>query len=577
MKKKWQIILGLIFIDIIIVVFIMIKNNNKAYHFKMKKSFSETSNTQFSLSKEEIINVKCILEKRKYIDDAYFGFSSLDNNTSLYKVNEIIQGMKLLNMNIEDCKRKFNFVKGINIDTLDVLDLVYYVKICSNLHIEYDIEKVLIALEKYYDTDNDLFFMNTKADSLNVKIVLTAMCIENIPKLKGNSKYNLAKGIRKAYIAYDFKTEENTTFYNSGADIIYCYNVIGELDHKIIKAHKSWFHYWKKIYEDIELDSFDSALAYAEFYNIAKLFEQNYSNSKLQDFYQSCTSVEKEYEENILPIVNALQGVRNFNNKRFNNSLKKLIIDSLHSENLFNKELDIQETVYGIILSKNASYKYDAEKLQNYINDNYDQIEKLNNEIKRANYLYYNVILDELNNNHGVSCDQKFLQKYVDCVLDKMNYNRATDSEINAIRKIIELVMDMQIHNMDISITNRQRNRIKKLVAEIDDSKVVTNSQISIDLYLLGEFLELDTSRLCTFSDKVNNIIICYQIQTCLEDESPNKYLESFQKVAQSMCINNGIYAEYVEEGKKEYTLASILFGNAITKLSYGGDKNVIN
>lgn len=96
------------------------------------------------------------------------------------------------------------------------------------------IKKVLIALEKYYDTDNALFFMNTKADSLNVKIVLTAMCIENIPKLKGNSKYNLAKGIRKAYIAYDFKTEENTTFYNSGADIIYCYNVIGELDHKII-------------------------------------------------------------------------------------------------------------------------------------------------------------------------------------------------------------------------------------------------------------------------------------------------------------------------------------------------------
>lgn len=576
MKRKLKVVSAIGLILVLFIVLLFFWRNNKHYEFNSKISFSEMINARYTVTDNEKLNINTILEQKKYIDDQYFGFSSVEKGIEFYKVYQIVRGIELLNINLGEYTDRIKFIQDTSVENLEILDVIYYVYICNKFNIVFDSEKVYQTLQKYYDTDSNLFFMNDADDYINIKLVLTAMCLENIPDLRFDSRFDIEKGIKRAYENYEFKTDKDTTFYNSGADIVYCYNVIGLWEEKYIERHKEWFEYWKKFYESIQLDGFDSALAYQEFYKIAIIFDENYSNNKLEKFYNQLSESSLSESEDILVVINSIQHTKELKNEAFNASLEKEIKRLYESEELFTRKIDLQETVYGIALSINTGYSYDSNKLQNYINDNYTYIERCSDITEKCNYLYYNLMLDELNNNYNVSCNEDLIQRSVNEVLNGLYYKTSFESDINSARKIIEIVMDMQIHNVEVNITHNQRNRISGAIEKAEKGKIKNNSQFAIDVYLLTEYLELDFDNSSLFNEDINNMVIGYQIQTCMEMENPLIYLEPFKTFANDMCIEEGIYGEYTVEEKKEYTLASILFGNAISKLSYGGEKDDI-
>lgn len=348
----------------------------------------------------------------------------------------------------------------------------------------------------------------------------------------------------------------------------------------------------EKKYESIDIDGIESILQYSEFYNIAVLFDEHYSNKKIKNFYESMNSAYLSENTDFFMLINSIENIDNYDNVRFNTELLNAVKDEIQQGNLFEAKIDLQSTVYGIILADNFGFHYNKDKVQNYINQNYDFIDESSDHLEVTNYLYYTVMLEQIVNDYKVEYNSNYLQEKMDFVLKEIEYGLENAEEsIEETRKILELVMDLEIHNVDVHITEKQRRKIKKAIKAYWKNENVANSYLIIDMYLIDKILGFHIisdedfvqvhdllllnggNRMYADNSFAADIFTTYKFENCLEQMNNYTCLEEKKVFADSLQIKEGIYCLYDDTENVFVELASVLYGNSICKREVGGDK----
>ena len=422
MKKKHK----RLFIPIIALVLIAISVSLFVRNRKVKirqYSFSEMRLPNLSsVPRDNIIN---LLDKLYIENDKICGFAcSTYKSVDLYYANSMVSLASILpdcDMNI--LKNKLKFLSNQNLENLDFLNLTYYIDLCTYFDWEMDFELLSKELKKYYDANDNLFFISNESDTINTKLIATATLKRVLKNDDFWKQFNIEEGIRKAFDNYEFLTKDDVTFYNSGGDIIYCISVFGMTDLIDVTKLSEWFKYWENIYNGIEINSFAAALQYSEFLNIAKVFQTDYSEEKLIQFYNNITEQNLNNGIDFYVIYNVLKQLDTLSDKNVNDLLSGKMMELIDSDSFVALDLDIKSTAYGVLMAQYLGFEYDEDKIKEYVRQTYSRDVSSENTYERSTNLYYCVILDQLVNNYEVDYDVKYLQKEINGILKDIDYS----------------------------------------------------------------------------------------------------------------------------------------------------------
>lgn len=594
-KKLFKLLVSFLSIGFFLTIFLLIRKESGVYEFKEGQSFSETQNLVFQLSEEEKTNIIQTLNNNLVENDNTFGFKGVTDYADLYYINSLVEISKTLQDDDfkNNIKSKYNSLTNLDLSSYDsdnILNILYYVNICEYLDFSYNINDVYKRLENYYDDEAKLFCLINKKDTLNTKISITSFAYELIPDIVNIGNFDIITGAKNAYKDFDFTIDNNKTFYNSGADILYCYWVLGLIDNSIISEHMDWFEFWKSKYESVQLDSLINALNYAEYYKIAIIFDNNYSADKIQGFYDNLSLDAIPDDIDYYMICNTIKYANHLDNASFNNQIIDEIINDKSENPLLNKEIDLLSTVYGVILAPNCDFEINSEKLQNYIIESYNKISKSNTNLDQVNNLYYTIILDEFNNDFNITCEPNIIQDILDGAIKSLKFKENIVNDVVASRKIIEIVVDLQIHDMDVHINNNQVNKITKGLEKALKNDEIVNSVLITDIFIVNNLLNteiMDSSQFySTYSESLldggnkalikadypTDIYSTYLFFACLYRNNDFDNLAIQQNYVESLKVTDGIYS-YGPGFNEYFDLGSILYGNAIIKTVIGGDK----
>ena len=588
--KKQIMITGICAIALIFVI-ILIKKEFSEYEFSDRNSFSETAGISFEVSEEQKSNIIQLLQRKYVEDEDYIGFKKNVENMDLYYANSIMVLAKTLGEEnaVEMISDKLEFLAGLDLASMNILNMMYYVNLCDNMGMSYNETEVFECLKKFYDSEEGLFFLNDVSDTINIKLVVTSLVCNTLPDIIRHDGFAITDGIKNVYRDYNFNVDTGITLYNSGGDVLYCMSKLDLITEEVLNNHREWFESWRDYYEAIELDSIESALMYMEYYKIAILFDEKYSAEKLQRYYDRLAVSDIENISDLYMINNILEYVETLDNEKINNFLSQKINGSLTEDKLVEASIDIQETAYGVMLAQNVDMEINSDKLQNYINAAYASVEGKELIIDRVNYLYYTIILDQLNNNYSVTCDIAFLQELIDDLIKELEFKDDIYSDVILARKLTEIVMDLQIHNVDIKISKGQADKIIEGTRKAANSEEILNSVLITEIYIINDMFDEDIIddelfmgkyRMLTNDggtknfagdESVPDVYSTFRFFVCFERMGNYDNVLSQQEFVNSLLQEEGIYAYSL--GNSYASLESVVYGNALAKFIVGGEK----
>lgn len=588
-KKALLIVISCILAVIICVVFLV--RYFSPYEFGSGRNISEVFGFNLDFTETEEENLTLLLQSMIAEDEQYIGFQKISGETDLYYANSVMElsdtlgNTELVNL----IGNKMNVLGRVNVASLDILNLTYYVSLCDKSGIIYNADEIIMALEKFYDEEAELFFLNNADDTINIKLTITALCCNVIPEILDCEQFEILDGVNNAYENYEFNIDTTTTLYNSGGDILNCMSVVGLLEENIIDSRREWFDSWKNYYEGFEIDSIEIALAYMEFYKIAVLFDEDYPNEKLQNYYDGLTVEEAAQISDLYMVNNVLEYVKVLDNTEVNSYFADSINSSIEEGRLYEADIDLLETACGVRLALELGYEIDTKKLQNYINESYNSIDDMELLVDKVNYLYYTIILDELNNDFKLTCNASYLQEVIDECIKELKFKDDILSDVILARKLVEIVFDAQIHDVDVQLTNGQVDKIiKGMKKAVKQEKVISSVAIT-DLYILDDILDVDVISQELFDEKyklltvdggssaypgentIADIYTTHRFFSCYDRVGIYDELEEQKAYIETLSTEEGIYG-YSVEGY--ISLESVLYGNDISKFSLGGSKN---
>lgn len=267
--------------------------------------------------------------------------------------------------------------------------------------------------------------------------------------------------------------------------------------------------------------------------------------------------------------------------------LSQKINGALIEDKLVEASIDIQETAYGVMLAQNVDMEIDSDKLQNYINAAYTSLEGKELIIDRVNYLYYTIILDQLNNNYSVTCDIAFLQELIDDFINELEFEEDIYSDVMLARKLAEIVMDLQIHNVDIKISKGQADKIIEGTRKAANSEEILNSVLITEIYIINDMFDEDIIDDKVFiekyhmltneggtknfagDDSVPDVYSTFRFFVCFERMGNYDNVLSQREFVNSLLQEEGIYAYSL--GNSYASLESVIYGNALANFIVGG------
>ena len=577
---------------VISLVAAMLIHSNLSVLINEKYSFSEVSETNYSLTSDEKKNLNTLLDSLFVEDNNYFGFTSASNTSvNLYTANSLVNLAKIVpNSDMDLIKEKLGFLSTINEQSLDFLNLIYYVELSRNLGFNIDYTQINNKLLSFYDSEINLFFVDNIDDSIHAKIIATSMVKKAMQNSLSAEMFSLEDGIQNLLNEYSFTTDSEATFYNSGGDILYCISVFGMSDIVNKDELNDWFSYWKEIYENTVINSDISALQYSNFFDIARIFEHDYSAHKLQEYYDNKLEYSINETGDLLVLYNILKNV-NLNNSEVNIELEHEITKILTDDAFIIPNIDVKATVFGVILAKKTDFAISESKLNNYIKNNYSTISSLDNNFEKTYTLYYNLILDQLANGYEQEYDKSYFQTQIDNIISDLDFSQSILSDVVSIRRIVEIVSDLQLFDVDVRLTISQKEKIEKGMMSALDNDTITNSILLNDVFIIDKILSLNlvtndeflkqyyslTDNGGTYAIRDSNsapdICSTYQFMISLSRLGNYDELVKQKEFVEELKMSNGVYA--LDKNSTYRTdLSALVYGNSIHYLVIGGDKD---
>lgn len=479
-------IIGLKIIALLLSILMLFLSgcSSTKYEFKNKMSLSELSCSGMSLDENSISKINAYLMEYYYEDDSTCGFlMRSEDSINLYTSYNSVTNSILLGSSeqIALLKNNLSFLENSNVKNFGLLNLIYYVYICEELGYSYDNQLVTSRLNDFFDNETNLFFLNSKNDLLGIKIMITALCVQYLEPLISDKTYGITQTVNQLLNEFEFKCNEESTLYNCGGDVIYIASIMEiEIQEKLVEL-SDWYAFWKEIYERNSIDSVYSCIGFCEFLKIAKVFEPDYSSQTVSDYLNSLNKLEIEdiYD---MQMINTMLESTEKDDVRI--EIKQIISEKnnsiIQSGGLFTNEINERTTAFAIALAQWTGFSIDKQKINNYLFQRYAQIYQAESAYDQITYLYYLFFIDQMVNfPQTLVCDINSVQKIIDETFDSITYNPSVLTyDIDTSFRLVEIVSNLQTLGYDVSLSNKQVEKIKNGI-----SKILQNEELSISIY----------------------------------------------------------------------------------------------
>ena len=151
--------------------------------------------------------------------------------------------------------------------------------------------------------------------------------------------------------------------------------------------------------------------------------------------------------------------------------------------------------------------------------------------------------------------------------------------------------MNMQMFDVDIQLTNAQRNRIEKGLAKALKDDVYKNTIIINDIFIVSnalnmnlasdeEFIEIYTKleasggvRAVNDDEAEPDILTTYRFMVSLDRIGNSIDLDAKKSYIETLKTDEGLYKMF-KSSADNYDLTAILYANTIRHMEIGGDKD---
>ena len=483
---------------------------NKPHEMSVKESLSELSCNQMSLTETEKQQVNAILQSCYYEDSEICGFVSADRNkVDLYSAVNLLKMADLLHSNeiIDSLREELSFLKNADLNSYDILNVLYYARICSVLGYSYNKDAVKAVLMKYYNPNCGTFYVFGENDAYGIQHTISKMCVEECREIISDLIPEMKEHAARALNEFQFSADPTKAFYNSGGSIlVYCHALGIDCSEKIRELN-NWFVFWKDVYGNLDTTNVTFCLSYSDYLDVAALFENVFPDEKLQAFYDNLSESVIEGTDDLQILYNILKSVETLNN----DSVNQKIISKLRKtaeDGLFSKNIDPRTTAYALALASWTDFSYNHDKINEYLDRQYSSLKEIDNLSEKANTLYYLTGIDQFSNNFAnLRAEEVVIQEAIDDVLDHLSGKEsALAYEVDAVRKIVEVASDLQIFKQNIIIKEKYLSKIKNVVENALKNEEITNSVLVADLMRIDGYLGLSMIDESIVSDAYNKL-----------------------------------------------------------------------
>ena len=525
------------------------------------------------------------LRYAQYEDEQIIGFVNQDLAIDFYKIYSCLRCAEVMHQDAvsEQIQSNMSSLKSMDMSAASFLNLMYYMYICHALDIVPEKDPV-IYLNKFYSTEDHLYFPFSEEDDINAKLIATRMCAlifeDNMPHR------DVIIQTVEAMISNDsfFSTDEDA-LYNSGGALITCANVLNAdgLDRKELQE---WFSYWQEKNEPEKIKSFAEAIHYSSFYEVAKCLDQSYDNQKLHDFYLSIS--EDLLTSNLDPLMlySVLVNVGPQDSNDVNTILSAFLEDCTVDALQLSRQLDFSETVAGLILSRMLNRPLDEGKVQNYLLETWANSSK-DSDHMRIKKLYDMLFLSTIYDLPDLLKQDTEIQATIDLVLLHLLQQEDLQASLITARRILETVAFLQTKQRNVNLSGQQKQLLKKLINQAAQDKELLTSYSAIDIWIANAMLDMTqisnkeflllceslaenggykASLAADYADIWTSmrIIACYRVnETAYDISATASFLDSLD-------IGAGLYAfNEMEKKSGTYSLQTILYGTMLANINY--------
>lgn len=575
----------------LIVIFIIIQAN-KRISLPQYDFFEKTYSFEITYNDIEEETLKNELIKFTYEDDKIFAFIGKSSSYNIYLAHSLIRLSNILKD--EDIKlivknKLVDSLNYVNIDALNILDLYHYLLIIKEFAYTETLEQCEFALQKYYDSESQLFFINSKNDFLNDKLMISFLIYKDLHNYIDLDSYLFESVFSSYYSQIQFLgPESGNTLYNAGGDILYILSELN-LDQIDIQLHHDWFNEWENHFENLVFDSVFSIKIYADYIKIKRNFydvENDYA--KINDYFESLTIDDFKDANDYLVIGDILENVDLDRNEAVKNAVKEQLQEAAEDFYFNISTISIENTYYGIMLLLALRTPLKTDKINNLL-DTYDKEIKI--KIDQGDYstsskwLYYVLMIQKIIDDDP-SIDIKLINDYLDIIFSNLSTEEINIQNLITCRYLVEICS-----NLKIGIKNKHKNKVNSLLKKYfeENKDNLWFSRIT-DLFIIDKILgtnviydefvfevESKLNKNGGTMDYLGGTVNTYNTYDFVKiydlyDSSIININLLFEKknYISTITLDNGLCPETADG---EVTLKSIYCGSIIKNLQYGGNK----
>ncbi len=236
----------------------------------------------------------------------------------------------------------------------------------------------------------------------------------------------------------------------------------------------SWYEDWKTYYDSILTTSnFLSSQLLVSVSKIYRIIDINYTNIIFDSFlirleYNDITNLDYQL------IYNILEYSKFSSNSETRSNVENLVKEyTKNISNIYtnNANVDIENTLYGILLADILNFNYSKEKILNYINDSYIKAKTSTNLTEVAYILYFGTTIE------CVLCDSfvinlndslltiKEIEEFIHNIISNLE-NEDLKVALNIINYISSMVSNLNLRGINVEMKLSDVNIIKSKLKE---------------------------------------------------------------------------------------------------------------
>ena len=484
-----------------------------------EQAFYEEALVLGDLTQEEKAAIEELL-KSSYIEDeesAGFCFADAQIAGGFDLAGRIAElASRIPDYDMQSLRERYSFLVRVRPDRFkDPITMLPYARIARLLDLPVDWKVMNDCLQKWYDSDTRLFF--AYEESVAGEINLTYWIKDAFGKHFDEERFGIKETIRSLY------TEGIPLLSEEEEDVTYTEILLRSM----VQLDQAEEIDWEELAPWIELrkgyyDSVDAGLGVGRILCFREAVSpvQEYGTERLYDFYRSLTAETMPSDVTGLGMItDVIRALPELSDAGANREIEKFLDNVFKGKTLsLYSRINVQETVYGVILAEAVGFPVDKEKILDLAEKTIHQYTDgsfVDVEYVKTDSLRHAVLLERLLLSGGVVCDAPYIQNRINEILEELTYeNDSLWEDFVMAAESAEIVSALRLSGVDISLDKEQTDKIKTGLEKARADNGIVESSDVVHLAAADEILGLNL-----FSEAEREQVFCR-----LESEGGYRY-----------------------------------------------------